>query len=140
VANGCLDPTQLGNTCELVAGALPHLTAPLPDGNTCAQVFTTASGTASTETQICIETLGGIFTSKCAASFQLTPCLCGPTATAACESGAALPAGAEIDTYECDFDTTSISAVLQDLQVQTFGSGTANQIVACLSQNGCDCF
>jgi hypothetical protein len=127
---------QLGNTCELVAGTLTHFPGTLGDGKTCSAVF----GTASTETQICLETLGGIFTSTCASSFQLTPCICGTTPTATCESGAAPPTGAEFDTYQCDFNTTSVSTVLQDLQNQTFGSGTADQLVACAAQNGCDCF
>jgi hypothetical protein len=139
-ANGCFDPTLQGGTCELTTGTGTHFAGTLPDGTTCSQVF---SGFPATETNICLDTLDQIFLSKCAATLQETPCLCGTTPAAVCLGGQATPTGSAFDIYACDFDTTTSSAI-QTIStyftVPTFGAGQANSLVQCAAAYGCDCF
>jgi hypothetical protein len=86
-------------------------------------------------------TLGNVFSSKCAATFQETPCLCGATDPAACLSGSATPTGPLYDLYQCDFNTTSVSTITTKFIDQTTGSGQANAIVQCAASFACSsCF
>jgi hypothetical protein len=136
--NGCLAPAQQGGTCEDVSGTLTHFAGTLPDGNTCAGVF--SQGTGQSETAICLETLSTIFTSRCAASLQVTPCLCGTTDQTQCLAGTAQPNGAAYDDYSCDFNSTSSNTIQTEFTNQTFGAGQANAIVECLTAFNCPCF
>jgi len=120
--NGCFDPAQLGGTCESTKGS----------GTTC--------GTAATETAICLKTLDDIFSSRCAATMQLTPCLCGSTDPAACLSGAAAPAGPVYADYGCDFKSTSGMKIQGAFTDQLFGAGQANALVQCVAAYSCGCF
>jgi hypothetical protein len=137
-ANGCLDPTQNGTTCEVIPPPPidPILLGVLPDGKMCSSVL----GSATTHAEICLEVLDVVFTSKCGTGSVLLPCLCGQTPVQACESGTALPTGPLADFLACDFNTTSISTILQDSTVESFGAGAADSILQCAVQNGCDCF
>jgi len=136
IDNGCLDPAQGGATCEQVAGTLPHLMGPLPDGQSCANVFDVP---AETEAQVCLQTLGRIFGSRCAWTQQETPCLCGDTDPAACLSGTALPQGPLYDLYACDFNSTNVGTIATDFGVSTFGAAAANVLVQCVAAYGCGC-
>jgi hypothetical protein len=120
--NGCFDPAQLGGTCEGTSGQA------------------TACGTGVTETAICLKTLDDIFNSKCAATMQLTPCLCGSTDHAACLSGTADPSGPIDPDYTCDFKTTSVVKIVGSFTDQTLGAGQANALVQCLGAYNCGCF
>jgi hypothetical protein len=144
--NGCLDPAQLGGTCETTTGTVNPFTGTLPDGRSCtaatdagAAVLTSAT---ETETQVCIQTLNTIFTSKCAATLQETPCLCGATDSAMCLAGSATPTGPAYDLYSCDFNTTSSTQIQSaDITNQVFGAGQANALVQCAAAFGCTtCF
>jgi hypothetical protein len=139
-SNFCLDPTAQGVPCESVAGTLTHFSGTLPDGQVCTTVFNTAAGPAMTEKQICLETLGKTFTNGCASSGTLTGCLCDGTNTTMCENGTATPTGPMFDEYACDFNSTNGGTVFNDLVVQSFGAGAANQLIACAQQAGCNCF
>jgi hypothetical protein len=147
--NNCFLPTFQGGTCEGTAGnanffgsAADAATNVLPDGKTCAQVFAPLTVPVS-ETKVCLGVLNNIFTSKCAAGLQETPCVCGATDVTACTNGTATPTGAVYDMYACDFASTS-TAVINDVKanfvVQTFGAGQANALIQCAAANGCDCF
>jgi hypothetical protein len=144
--NGCLDPAQLGGTCEDTPGTVNPFTGTLPDSLMCtvaadggAPVLASAT---ETETNICLQTLGIVFTSKCAATFQETPCLCGATDNATCLAGSATPTGPAYDIYSCDFNTTSSTAIQSSMLTnQAFGAGQANALVQCLGSFGCTtCF
>jgi hypothetical protein len=130
--------SQQGGSCEDTKGIQPRFAGALPDGTTCATVF--AQGGGETETQVCLETLGTIFGSKCASQFQETPCLCGSTDPAACLAGAATPTGPDYDQYICDFDSASIDDIQNDFTNQVFGAGQANAIVQCAAAFNCPCF
>jgi hypothetical protein len=122
-------------------GNATFFSGPLPDGKTCAQVF--ASLPSPTEANVCLAVLDTVFTSKCAATLQETPCLCGATPTAGCLAGTATPTGAGFDEYACDFDTTSSGTIQQigaDFTVPKFGAGMANGLIQCAAAFGCDCF
>jgi hypothetical protein len=128
--NGCLDPAQLGGTCEGVAGIA---------SSGCNPVFGVTSGSI-TEAQVCRGTLNAIFASGCGQVGQLTPCLCGTTTIPTCESGSASPTGPIFPEYVCDFGTTDVLTILLELALPTFGAGMADSIVECAQQNGCGCF
>ena len=84
-----------------------------------------------------------VFASKCAASLQLTPCLCGLTDVNACLSGTANPTGPMYDEYACDFGSTggaTINTVSTNFTVPSFGAGQGNAILECAAALGCDCF
>jgi hypothetical protein len=137
-ANGCLDPAQLGGTCEDTLGTMTHFAGTLPDGRTCATVL--SSGLGESEAQICLDTLGEIFSSQCAAGLQETPCFCGMTPVATCLAGTATPTGPVYDEYQCDFDSTNSLTLQTEFTVQTFGAGQANALVQCLGAFQCPCF
>jgi hypothetical protein len=137
-ANGCLDPAQIGGTCEDTAGTLPHLGGTLPDGNTCTSVF--SQGSTETEAQVCLDTLGAIFTSTCASMGTEQPCFCGSTPSATCLAGTAQPNGPSYDATACDFDSTVTSTIVNNFTNQTFGAGQANALVQCLNAFVCPCF
>jgi hypothetical protein len=125
--NGCLDPVQLGSTCERLT-------------NDAGKPRLDHKGDL-TEVQMCKKTLADIFASGCAAAtLSLGPCICGDAAVPSCLAGSAPPNGATFRNYVDDFGTTNIATIQQRLQDQSYGAGTANQIVACLAQNACDCF
>jgi hypothetical protein len=134
-ANGCLDPAQLGGTCEGTTGAATLFAGALPDGKTCSQVVPSA-----TEADVCFQTLSGVFSSKCAATLQETPCLCGSTDVVTCLGGSATPTGAVYDVYACDFGTTSSTAIQSVFTAQNFGAGQANALIQCVASFGCSCF
>jgi hypothetical protein len=141
--NGCLDPGQQGGTCEMVTGTSPHFGGTLPDGRSCssandagAAVF--ASPT-ETETQVCLQTLGLIFSSSCAASLQETPCLCGTTDVNACLACTATPTGPLYDLYACDIGSTSACVINPDFTIPSLGVGQANALVQCAVSFGCNC-
>jgi hypothetical protein len=141
--NGCFDPTMMGGTCEDLTGTATLLSGPLPDGKTCSDPAVLGS-TSITEKQVCLVTLQTVFASKCAATFQLTPCLCGATDTAMCLAGTATPTGAAYDIYACDFQTTSSTAIqgkFMPVAVETLGAAQGNAIIQCLGAFGCNsCF
>jgi hypothetical protein len=136
--NGCFDTTQQGGTCETTHGAAALFSGALGDGKTCQQVVGSAS---PTETEVCLLALGEIFSSKCAATFQETPCLCGSTDAAMCLAGTATPTGPVYDLYQCDFDTTNVNTINSNFTIQTFGAGQANALVQCVAAFACNsCF
>lgn len=120
--SGCLDPGQLGGTCEGTKGNA------------------TECGSGVTETAICLKTLDDTFRSKCAADMQMTPCFCGSTDPAACLSGAAAPTGPILSDYTCDFKTTNAMKLQADFTDQRLGAGQANALVQCLGAFTCGCF
>jgi hypothetical protein len=127
-SNGCFDPTNLGGTCEDTTGTAP------------AACGAAIGGAASvSETAVCISTLKQIFTSMCAATQQLTPCLCGSADAAACLAGTAAPNGPLLPIYQCELGTTGpqISAAFLN---QATGAGQANSIAQCAGAFGCSCF
>src|ERR1035438_7951434 len=135
--NGCLDPAQLGGTCEGTPGTASLLAGALPDGTTCSAIFPSTP----TEAQVCLETLGTIFSSKCAATLQETPCLCGSADAAGCLAGTTTPIGPGYDTYSCDFGSTSSTTIQSVFTDQTKGAGQANALVQCAAAFGCNtCF
>jgi hypothetical protein len=135
--NGCFDPALQGGTCELLSGALTHFAGALPDGLTCAAVLGTEP---VSEQQVCLQTLQLIFSSKCGATSQLTPCLCGTTDPTQCTAGAVTPNGPAYDEYSCDFDTTSGATINTDFIVPTFGAGMADSVAQCAGAFSCPCF
>jgi hypothetical protein len=137
-ANGCLDPALLGGTCEGTTGTQPHFSGTLPDGTTCATAF--SQGASETEAKVCLETLGTIFGSKCAAQLQETPCLCGTTDPASCLGGQVTPNGPEYDQVACDFNSVSIDTIQGNYTNQALGVGQANALVQCLAAFNCSCF
>jgi hypothetical protein len=137
-SNGCLDPTQLGGSCEDTPGTSTKLAGALPDGTTCSQVLASSN---ETEAQVCLQTLGSIFTSKCVADLQETPCLCGATDPSACLSGSATPTGPLYDLYACDFDSASSTQIQASFTNQALGAGQANALIQCIAAFNCtSCF
>jgi hypothetical protein len=126
--NGCLDVAQLGGSCEDTPGTAPAA---------CQTAL--ASSTPVSEKQVCIATLRDIFASQCAATQQLTPCLCGATAADACLAGTAPPAGPLLPIYQCELGTTA-PQISQNFIVQSFGAGQANALAQCAGAFGCNCF
>jgi hypothetical protein len=126
--NGCLDPAQQGGTCEDVAGTAPA---------SCASVI--GSTATPSETQVCLFTLKNIFSSQCAATLQEAPCLCGGTDIEQCLAGTAVPTGALYPVYACDISNT-VSIIVNDFTLPSFGTGQANAIVQCAAAFGCNCF
>jgi hypothetical protein len=128
-----------------VTGTVNPFIGTLPDSLMCTAAAdggapVLASATEN-ETNVCLQTLGIIFTSACSATFQLTPCLCGTTDSTACLNGTATPTGPAYDIYACDFNTTNSTAILNvDLTEPAFGAGQANALVKCLGSFNCTCF
>lgn len=142
---GCFVASLGGGTCEDVGGTLPHFGGTLPDGRSCAA--SSSAGPAvlispsETEPQICLQTLGAIFASQCAApDGTLGPCLCGDVDPAACISGTTTPRGPQFDLYACDVNSPSIGVVTNDFVSPAFGIGMANMLVQCAGAFGCNCF
>jgi hypothetical protein len=92
-----------------------------------------------TEAQVCLQTLSKIFSSGCAATQQLTPCLCGTTDAGQCLAGTAAPTGPLLSIYQCELGTTA-SAISSNFTVQSFGAGQANALAQCAGAFGCNCF
>jgi hypothetical protein len=141
--NGCFDPAMMGGTCEDLTGTATLLSGPLPDGKTCSDPAVLGSA-SPTEKQVCLVTLQTVFASKCAATLQQTPCLCGTTDSATCLAGTATPTGAAYDIYACDFQTTSSTAIQGKFMpgaVETTGAAQGTAIIQCLGAFGCNsCF
>jgi len=135
--NGCLDPAQQGMSCEKTAGRAHLLEANPGSGGSCAALL---GGAEPAESEVCVRTLHGIFSSGCASARWLTPCLCGSTDPAACLEGTAPTAGPLAGIYACDFNSARSADIEANFQVQTFGAGTANAIVLCAAQSECPCF
>jgi len=117
--SGCLDPTQAGGTCEMLAG-------------------NAASG-GLTEAELCRKTLNDVFTSRCFTDIIFAECLCGETALEDCLGGTAIPAGPAYADFVSDFGT-DIDTISANWDLQTFGAGQAKAIVECAGQYMCDCF
>jgi hypothetical protein len=117
-----MDPLQQGGTCEATPG----------NADEC--------GAGMTQTAVCLKTLDDLFQSKCAASLQMTPCLCGTTDPAACLAGTAPPTGAMMADYECGFRTRDANKIQQVFTNQTFGAGQANAMIQCVAAYNCQCF
>jgi hypothetical protein len=128
VDNGCLDPAQIGGTCEQLTGTAPA---------TCQSVL--ATSTVPTETQVCMKTLHDIFASGCAADGQETPCLCGATDAQACLGGSVTPLGAVYPVYQCDLGP-AIADIKTNFNDLTRGGGMGNTIIQCAASLGCPCF
>jgi hypothetical protein len=126
--NGCFDPLQQGGTCEMLTTAAPAACGPV-----------IGTGAAASEKQVCLSTLKQIFSSQCAATGQETPCLCGATDAGQCLAGTAAPQGPLLPTYTCDLGAT-VSTILSNFTVPTFGAGMGNGIAGCAAAFGCDCF
>jgi hypothetical protein len=139
--NGCLAQVSGGATCNTLTANANLLATTLPDGKTCAQVTAPAS-TPVTERAVCLETMQSVLTSKCGASTQLTPCLCGTTDTNMCLAGSAVPTGPAFDLYACDFGTvngSTINSISANFSVPSFGAGSANAILGCAGAFACHC-
>jgi hypothetical protein len=128
IDNGCLDPLQMGGSCEDTLGL----------ASDCASLIGT--GSTPTETRVCLKTLKDMFVSQCAVTMQLTPCLCGTTDPSECLSGTIPPDGALYPIYSCDFRTSSVPAIQGNFTNQSFGAGQANALAQCLGSFACDCF
>jgi hypothetical protein len=136
--NNCLDPANGGGLCEdpSLAKAATVFGQALPDGKKCSGVV----APPATEKSICLQTLGQVFSSTCAATLQETPCLCGATDVNMCTAGTAPPTGALYDVYACDFNSTNGATIYANITVLTFGSGMANAIIQCAAAFSCECF
>jgi hypothetical protein len=144
LASGCLDHALGGGACEDLTGTLPHFGGTLADGRACnaptgagSAVFDAAG---ETETQICLQALGEIFSSQCAATDQLVPCFCGPTQADHCLNCSEAPVGPLLDLYVCDMNTTSCPSLLDSFTDPSSGVGRANALAICAGNNACDCF
>jgi hypothetical protein len=97
------------------------------------------ASTPVTETQVCLATLGLIFSSRCAQTLQLTPCLCGATDAERCLSGLSPATGPVLPIYQCELGT-SAPEIANNFTVQSFGAGQANALAQCVGAFGCNCF
>lgn len=126
---GCFDPQFGGYTCE--SGPRAAETVPA-----CQSLLSTPS--APTESQVCLATLKGMFSSHCAAGMQLNPCLCGTTPQDTCLNNSAAPTGALAPIYKCDLGIPPFP--FPDPNINgTRGASVANGIVECLQAFMCDC-
>src|SRR5262249_5963465 len=91
------------------------------------------------ETQVCLATLDRIFASQCAATLDLTPCLCGSADRAACLAGTEVPNGFLIAVYQCELGST-VPEISMNFIGPTHGASQANAIVQCAAAFGCTCF
>jgi hypothetical protein len=119
----------MGGRCEDTTGMAPD-------------ACTSLTGTSSTptETQVCLKTLKDIFSTNCAQTSQLTPCLCGSTAADTCLAGTETPNGPLYPIYTCDFGSSSVGTIQTAFTDQSFGAGQANALIQCLAAYECDCF
>lgn len=120
--SGCLDAKQHGNPCESATG------------------MATGCGADVTETEMCIRTLMGVFSSKCAETLQQVPCLCGGTDAEECLRGGTVPTGPIYKDYACDFKTNNGAAITASFRDPKFGAGLANTLVQCVAESECKCF
>jgi hypothetical protein len=120
--SGCLDTKGSGNPCEGATGNA------------------TACGAGVTETDMCLRTLMQVFSSKCAATLQQVPCLCGATDAQECLQGTAQPSGPLYGDYVCDFKTADVAAIQTHFRDPSFGAGIANTLVQCAAESECKCF
>jgi hypothetical protein len=127
VDNGCLDPAQVGGSCEDATGTAPA-------------ACSTALGqtTPVSETQVCLATLDAIFASGCSSLGLMTPCLCGTSDAGACLSGSAPANGPVTPIYQCELGLNG-PQIANDFTVQTFGAGMGNALVQCAGAFGCGC-
>jgi hypothetical protein len=133
VRNGCLDPELQGGVCELSGGLIPgqgSASAPLDPAPP------NAGFTAN-----CLQTLWDTFSTKCARSLSLTPCLCGddPGAVAPCLEGKTPPAGPVVPDYVSSFGVKRGSEINNAFTLPAYGAGMANGIVHCLAAFDCRC-
>jgi len=117
----------IGGLCEDVTGA----------SAACQTVL--GAGSAPSETAVCLRTMLDIFSSRCAADGQETPCLCGMVDPVACQSGAATPQGAVFPIYQCDLGP-AIATIVSNFASTSLGAGMANTILQCTGAFGCPCF
>jgi hypothetical protein len=129
-------------TCETVPGTQTHFSGPLPDGQTCAGLFSSAT---ESETQICLETLAKGFAANCIV-FGVGDCVCGPNDPPNCLFSTPMPTGALADSLACDMNTTvgatlwsQSEGVLDQPVNNTFGGGRAVRILSCLAASHCAC-
>lgn len=122
VTSGCLDPAQLGGTCEEP-----------PDGS-----VPPAAGNLG-YTAMCLKTLGDILATGCATGpLLLTPCVCGAADPGQCLAGSVPPSGGVTwQDYVADFGTTDPRPIEAQIVLQTYGSGQADALVQCLAIAGC---
>jgi hypothetical protein len=133
--NGCLDPAQQGGSCELADGrVLTAVNGALDAG---APLDPPDPG----YTANCLRTLADTFSSHCADSMTMTPCLCGgdTDAAAPCIEGRTPPAGPLVADYARSFNTGSGRAINEKFTAQSFGAGQANALVQCLAAYSCRC-
>jgi hypothetical protein len=138
--NGCFDPAQMGATCELVTGQQTHLSTALPDGTMCSGTAPAVLSPPATETAVCLQTIDMMFKSKCAATFQEAPCLCGATSFTVCVSGTVTPTGPLYDLYACDFNSANPATINFDFTLTSHGAGVGNFLIQCAAAFSCDCF
>src|SRR5262249_2038970 len=129
IDNGCLDPAQLGGSCEDTPGIAPA---------SCSDVVGTTGNL--TETQVCLATLDTIFVSGCGSGGTLVRCLCGATDASACVNGSVPPQGPAFPLYVCDFGSSNVSTITSNFTAQSFGAGQANALAQCAGAFGCNCF
>jgi hypothetical protein len=127
VVNGCLDPTILGAgaTCEMFDAAIP------------------GSKELGDPRQNCLQTLYDILSSGCAASGQVTPCLCGDADTTLClgSTGNATPNGPVYADYVKSYGVTKGADINALFSIPGFGASAANIVAGCAGPSGfnCDC-
>jgi hypothetical protein len=127
--NGCLDPAQQGGGCETV----PDRGAALDGGEAGTDAF-------QKEAPLCLRVLAKIFATKCAATLEETPCICGSANSAQCLAGNVTATGPVYPDYVEDFGTESVPTIMTSFTNPTFGAGRANALVGCVAAYGCDCF
>jgi hypothetical protein len=118
--NGCLDPMQLGGTCEMVAGQ--------------------AHSGGLSETAMCLKVLKKIITSKCTITVNptthnietfLTPCVCGTADNSQCMAGTVVPNGPIYEECIDDFGDNT-PAIFANFVNQMFGVGMAGAAIQCV--------
>jgi hypothetical protein len=123
VVNHCFDPVASGGLCELFDAAV------------------VGSKEIGDPKENCVQTLHDILQSRCAASQQLTPCLCGDADSVMCVAGTGTqtPNGPVYPDYVRSFNRTNGADINAYFNITTFGAGMANQLVTCLASFNCDC-
>jgi hypothetical protein len=151
--NGCLDPNQLGGTCEdaqkfgFGCGFVANQDGGAGDGGMIYYAPSSPKGVIKCYSDICTKTLEDIFSSNCTAMMgQFTQCVCGTTDNASCLAGMAAPTGPVVPDFEIDYGLTAGSineavVIQQDLIAPTHGAVQAVDVVQCAVSFGCDsCF
>jgi hypothetical protein len=109
--NGCLDLAQQGGNCELATG--------------------TSKISNKSESELCLDGLRCVFTSKCSNHGEETPCLCGKTDVIECMEGRSPPTGVCVDVYKKDFGNEG-KAMYDQFINTAYGVGHANRIIQCV--------